>query len=71
MTGVRWEIIEQPGLSPGGEPVLWTEAVRVVILLAISFGLDLTGEQVGLIMTLVGIVAAFIARGRVSPVRPS
>jgi hypothetical protein len=44
------------------EPVAIASAVRVALMLAVSFGLKLTVEQVALIVTLVELVLAPIVR---------
>lgn len=54
-------------MTPEKEPIAWGEAVRLALLLAVSFGLDLTDEQVVMIVALAGIVIAAVQRGRVSP----
>lgn len=50
------------------EPVLVTALVQAVIVVAASFGLDLTPEQSGGIVLLSGALLAFVARSKVSPV---
>jgi hypothetical protein len=49
------------------EPALLTAVVQAVIAVAVSFGLDLSTEQVGALLALNAAVAALILRQRVSP----
>jgi len=49
------------------EPVLITAAVEAVILLAVGFGLDWSGEQVASVMVAVTAVLALITRAVVTP----
>lgn len=51
------------------EPVLVTGFVTAVIGLLVAFGLELSDEQVGAILALVGSVLAIVARKRVTPNR--
>jgi hypothetical protein len=50
------------------EPAVIVSLVSAVIALAVTFGLDLTGDQVGAIMAVVVIVAGIVTRSQVSPV---
>lgn len=50
------------------EPALILAAIEAIVMLAISFGLDLTGEQVGLILAGVAAVFGVVTRTQVSPV---
>lgn len=52
------------------EPALITGLATALIALGVSFGLDLTEEQVGAIMGVVIIVAALVTRTQVTPVDP-
>ena len=52
----------------GREPVAIVAAVEAVILLAIGFGLPVTGEQVALINTALLAVLTLVARSQVTPV---
>jgi uncharacterized membrane protein len=52
----------------GREPVLWTTAIRSVILLATVFGLQWTTEQIAAIMVAVEAVLALVTRSQVTPV---
>lgn len=52
----------------GREPVLWLEAARALIVVAVAFGLKVSEEQLGLIMVGLGSVFALIARSQVTPV---
>ena len=50
------------------EPVMVAEIIKAVLVMAISFGLTVTPEQLAAIMTVVGLVSAFAyTRKRVSP----
>ena len=49
------------------EPVAITGAVEAIVLLVVAFGLDLTGEQVALIMGAVTAVLTLVARTLVTP----
>jgi hypothetical protein len=49
------------------EPVLILAAVQAAITLVVAFGLDLTSEQVGAIVTFTGAVLSVIARRKVTP----
>lgn len=52
----------------GREPVLWLSAIQAVIALAVGFGLDLTGEQQGLIHATSAALLSLIVRSQVVPV---
>ena len=49
------------------EPALLTAVIQAVIAVAVSFGLDLSTEQVGALLALSAAVAALFLRQRVSP----
>ena len=49
------------------EPALVSGLVTAVIALAVSFGLDLTEEQVGSILAVVAAVMALVVRQQVTP----
>ena len=49
------------------EPALVSGLVTAVIALAVSFGLDLTEEQVGSIQAVVAAVMALVVRQQVTP----
>ena len=49
------------------EPALVTGVVSALIALGISFGLDLSTDQVGTIMAVVGALLAFVVRSQVTP----
>lgn len=49
------------------EPVLVLAVVQAILALAVSFGLGLTGEQVGAILAVSAAVLGLIARQRVTP----
>jgi len=49
------------------EPAVIVALVSAVIALAVSFGLDLSTEQVGAIMAVVTIVAGLVTRSKVTP----
>lgn len=53
----------------GREPAMVVAFVGAVIALAVSFGLNLTDQQVGAIIALVTIVLGLITRSQVSPAR--
>ena len=50
------------------EPALVAGVVSAVIALAVSFGADLSSEQVGAIMAVVAAVTALFTRQQVTPV---
>jgi hypothetical protein len=52
------------------EPALILGAVQAVLALVVSFGLDLTTEQVGAILAVTAAILAVVTRQRVSPVQP-
>jgi hypothetical protein len=52
----------------GREPALIMGMVTALISLAVGFGLDITGEQVSLIVAAVAAVLSVVTRTRVSPV---
>jgi hypothetical protein len=52
----------------GREPALILAAIQAIIALGIGFGLQLTGEQVALIIAAVGAVFAVITRQQSTPV---
>ena len=49
------------------EPALVSGLVTAVVALAVSFGLDLTEEQVGSIQAVVAAVMALVVRQQVTP----
>ena len=49
------------------EPALVSGAVTAVIALAMTFGLNLSTEQVGAILAVVAAVMAFVVRSKVTP----
>ena len=49
------------------EPALVSGLVTAVLALAVSFGLDLTEEQVGSILAVVATVMALVVRQQVTP----
>lgn len=51
------------------EPVLVTALVTAVLGLLVAFGLELTDEQVGSILAVVGALLAIVARRKVTPNR--
>lgn len=51
----------------GREPAMVVALVQAILVLAISFGLDLTEEQTAGILTLTAIVLGLITRSQVSP----
>lgn len=50
------------------EPALFIGLVSSVVSLGTSFGLGLTGEQVGAIMALTSAILSFVVRSKVTPV---
>lgn len=52
----------------GREPAMILSAVSAVVSLAVGFGLDLTTEQMGLIVAAVSTVIGVVTRQRVTPV---
>lgn len=50
-----------------GEPALAAAVLQAILAVAVSFGLDLSGEQVGAIVALAAAVSALFLRQRVSP----
>jgi hypothetical protein len=50
------------------EPVLFLSFVQTVVALAVSFGVGLTGPQVGAITAATAALLGLIARTRVTPV---
>lgn len=51
------------------EPVLVTGFVTALLGLLVAFGFELSDEQVGAILALVGSVLAIVARKKVTPNR--
>ena len=51
----------------GREPAMVLALVQAVIVLAVSFGLRLSPEQTGAILTLTAVVLGLITRSQVSP----
>lgn len=49
------------------EPVLVLSVVQAILALAVSFGLGLTGEQVGGILAVSAAILGLIARQKVTP----
>lgn len=52
----------------GREPALVLGLISSAISLAIGFGLELTAEQVGLIMSFVTALSSWIVRAQVTPI---
>lgn len=50
------------------EPVLAYALVQAAVALAVSFGLDLNGDQTAGLLALTTCVLAIVCRGRVTPV---
>lgn len=50
------------------EPALILGAVQAILALGIGFGLDLSTEQVGLILAATSAVIAVVTRSKVTPV---
>jgi hypothetical protein len=51
-----------------GEPVMVLAVVQATLALATSFGLGLSGEQVGAILAVSAAILGLIARQKVTPV---
>ena len=51
----------------GREPALIIGVVQAIVALAVGFGLDVTEEQVGLILAATAAVLAFVTRSQVTP----
>ncbi|GAA0969670.1 hypothetical protein GCM10009555_017220 [Acrocarpospora macrocephala] len=51
----------------GREPALWLTLIQTVVALAVGLGLNVTGEQVGLINAAAGAVLALVAAVAVRP----
>lgn len=49
------------------EPVMFLAVVQTVVALVVSFGLDLTTEQVGAITAAAAAILGLLARSRVTP----
>ena len=60
------EVMNKPSIW-GREPALILGALQAVVALAISFGLDLSPEQVGAILAASAAVLAVVTRSQVSP----
>ncbi len=58
---------DTPGTILGREPALIAGLINAAIALAITFGLNLTMEQVGAIMAFTNLVLAVIVRQVVTP----
>lgn len=50
-----------------GEPVMTLAIIQMALALAVSFGLQWTGEQVGAVVAFSAAVLGWIARSQVSP----
>ena len=50
------------------EPVLVTGLIQAALVLAVSFGLDLSNEQTAGILAVAAALLALVARSRVTPV---
>ena len=55
------------GTILGREPVMILAVVQAAIALAVAFGLQWTGEQVGLVVAFSAAVLGLIARSKVTP----
>lgn len=51
----------------GREPAVILSLVSALIAVGVGFGLDVTPEQVGLIMAAVSAVIGFVTRSQVTP----
>jgi hypothetical protein len=54
-------------VSAANEPVAVGALLRILLTLAVSFGLNLSAEQIGLIISAVSMVEAWLVRARVTP----
>lgn len=54
-------------MTPTNEPVVFAGLLRILLVLAVSFGLNLTAEQIGLIISAASVVEAWLVRSRVTP----
>ena len=61
---------EPSGSFLGREPALWLAALQAVIAVAVGFGLDLSAEQVALIVAASAAVLGLVTRSQVSPKAP-
>lgn len=52
----------------GREPAVILGLIQAGLTLALTFGLDLTVEQVGAILAFVNVALALVTRSRVSPI---
>ncbi len=52
----------------GREPVMFLALVQTALALGVGFGIDLTPEQIGLVLAFSAAVLGFLARSQVSPV---
>jgi len=50
------------------EPVMTLAIIQMALALFVSFGLQLSGEQVGALVAFSAAILAWIARSKVSPV---
>ena len=61
-----------PDISFSAEPALWIACANAILLVAVTFGLPITGEQKTAIDTLLGALlavgAGVVIRSRVTPV---
>ncbi len=55
----------------GREPAVISGAVNALIALAVGFGLELSTEQVGLIMAAVAALLSLVVRSKVTPLDSS
>jgi hypothetical protein len=51
------------------EPVLFTAVIQSVLTLAVSFGLNMTADQIGTIVAVTAAILGVIARSQVTPVQ--
>lgn len=50
-----------------GEPVMTLAIIQMALALAVSFGLQWTGEQVGAVVAFSAAVLGWVARSKVTP----
>jgi hypothetical protein len=56
------------GTILGREPALILAVIQAALALGVGFGLQLSGEQIALIMAFAAAVCGLITRSRVTPV---
>ena len=59
--------MKENGLFLGREPVLWLEALRAILPVAVLFGLPLSADQTAGLLLAWGAILALITRSAVTP----